>query len=264
MQSLLDDPWLFFALSFAALWLATQVGAAFLRKRRAIGQNVREDYNTILAATLTLSGLIIGFSFSMAINRYEQRKILEEAEANSIGTEYLRVELFSAADADKVRALLTRYLDARIEFYQSRDRDALSAVNERTAQLQDQLWAAVRDAAKAAQTPTIALAVAGMNDVLNSQGYTQAAWWNRIPTGAWILMIAIALMGNLLVGYGAESVKNESALLMVLPFVFSICFLLVADIDSPRGGIIRVIPQNLAQLAASLHVHGSSVPALRN
>jgi hypothetical protein len=91
-----------------------------------------------------------------------------------------------------------------------------------------------------------------MNDVLNSQGYTQAAWWNRIPTGAWILMAVIAVIGNVLLGYGVQDVKAGRTLLMVLPFVLAISFLLIADIESPRGGIIRVKPQNLTNLAEAL------------
>ena len=65
----------------------------------------REDLDLIVTATLTLLGLIIGFSFSMAVNRYDQRKIYEEAEANAIGTEYVRADLLPAADAARVRAL---------------------------------------------------------------------------------------------------------------------------------------------------------------
>ena len=101
-------------------------------------------------------------------------------------------------------------------------------------------------------TPTIALGVAGMNDVLNSQGYAQAAWWNRIPTAAWILMALIAVIANLLFGYGAQNIKSEKILVVVLPFVLSVSFLLIADMESPRGGIIRVNPENLIALADSL------------
>ena len=102
------------------------------------------------------------------------------------------------------------------------------------------------------QTPVVALVVAGMNDVLNSQGYTQAAWWNRIPTSAWGLMIVIAICGNLLVGYGTHTPEAKASLLFVLPVVVSIAFLLIADIDSPRGGLIHVVPQNLVSLSQSL------------
>ena len=93
-----------------------------------------------------------------------------------------------------------------------------------------------------------------MNDVLNSQGYTQAAWWSRIPTEAWILMIAIALYANLLMGFGAQGPRTNT-LLLVLPLLVGISFLLVADIDSPRGGLVRVHPINLIALSQSLHGH---------
>jgi hypothetical protein len=119
--------------------------------------------------------------------------------------------------------------------------------------LQAEMWSAVQAAAATAQpTPVLALAISGMNDVLNSQGYAQAAWWNRIPRSAWGLMAAIAICGNVLVGYGARSLKVSSGLLFVLPLVVSISFLLIADIDSPRGGLIRVRPQNLVSLSQFL------------
>ena len=252
VYSIFDYPMLIFALSFSALWLSTWVGASILRKKRNLEDDVREDFSTILVSTLTLNGLIIGFSFSMAISRYDQRKVYEEAEANAIGTEYVRADVLPGEAAEKARSLLKSYLDQRILFYTTRYGHELHDINARTEQLQTELWATVRDAGVAQQTPIIALAVAGMNDVLNSQGYTQAAWWNRIPPGAWALMISIAIVGNLLVGYGAKNLKSESVLLVVLPFVFSVSFLLIADIDSPRGGLIRVKPQNLVSLAESM------------
>jgi hypothetical protein len=233
------------------LWLSAQFGASW-RRRRALKEEEREDFAVVQAATLTLLGLIIGFSFSMATTRYDLRKTYEEAEANAIGTEYVRAGLMPAVNVAGVRALLQKYLDLRISFYNSRSDGDLQQVNADTAQLQNQMWAAVQDPAVAQPSPVIALAVAGMNDVLNSQGYTQAAWWNRIPKAAWSLMVAIAIACNLLVGYGARTAGAKSGLLIVLPLVVSISFLLIADIDSPRGGFIHVAPQNLVSLQQSL------------
>jgi hypothetical protein len=90
MSKVLDYPVLVFVASFLTLWLSAQLGASVLRKWRHLEDEVREDFGIILAATLL--GLIIGFSFSMAINRYDQRKNYEEAEANAIGTEYVRAD----------------------------------------------------------------------------------------------------------------------------------------------------------------------------
>jgi hypothetical protein len=253
MAQLLNYPLVLFGLSGLTLWLATHIGTSLLRRKSRVTDDDREDFNTILVTTLTLNGLIIGFSFSMAINRYEQRKNYEEAEANAIGTEYSRADLLPSEIGDNVRSLLGQYLDLRISFYTSRDEAQIRQINIRTEESQSALWAAVSAAAAVHPTPIIALTVAGMNDVLNAQGYTQAAWWNRIPVGAWILMAAIALTSHLLLGYGAQSAKAESRLFLVLPFVVAVSFLLIADIDSPRSGFIRVRPQNLISLAASLH-----------
>jgi len=95
-----------------------------------------------------------------------------------------------------------------------------------------------------------------MNDVLNAQGYTQSAWWNRIPVAAWCLMFLIAVLSNLLLGYGMH--RRAVVLSIVLPLAVSISFLLIADIDSPRGGVIRIHPQNLYALANSLRTSSST------
>ena len=252
MSLIFDYPLLLFALSFVALTLSAWLGAAVLGHRRDSDEDVRDEYDLILAATLTLLGLIIGFSFSMAISRYDQRKNLEEEEANAIGTAYVRADLLPAADAARVRALLKEYLDVRMQFYNTRDVDPLGAIATRRAKLQADLWTAVQDPAAAQPTAVMALVVKGMNDVLNAQGYTQAAWWNRIPHAAWLLLLLIAICSNVLLGYGVQRSRTARRLLFVMPLVISISFFLIADIDSPRGGVIHVKPQNLKSLADSL------------
>jgi hypothetical protein len=246
-------PLLVFALSLVVLSLSSRIGWSFLRRRYPLEEEIRKDFSLILGASLTLLALIMGFTFSMATNRYDQRKNFEEAEANAIGTEYLRAGLLPAADGTKVRTLLSKYLDGRIRYYVANDEEEARQINVGTNQLQDELWSAVLGMAAAQPTPVVALVVSGMNDVLNSQGYTQAAWWNRIPAAAWGLMAVMAVGCNLLIGYGSRGVKSETKLLLILPVLCSIAFMLIADIDSPRRGIIRVIPQNLISVAESLH-----------
>jgi hypothetical protein len=105
--------------------------------------------------------------------------------------------------------------------------------------------------ADAAPQPTapVALAISGMNDVLNSEAYTQAQGWNRLPVEAWGLMAVISTFCNLSIGYNAYRVSTA---FLVLPVAVSLSFLRIADIDSPRGGFIPVLPQNLVTLSQSL------------
>ena len=87
MSRLMNYPLLIGVVTLVCLWAFAWLGA-FLRKRKATGDDTQKDeYGIVLSATLTLLGLLIGFSFSMAIGRYDQRKDYEAEEANAIGTE---------------------------------------------------------------------------------------------------------------------------------------------------------------------------------
>lgn len=262
MTTLVEDsllifryPLLLFPVCFFVLWFVAWIGASHFKRLRSQIAEAHDDFDVVQNATLTLLGLIIGFTFSMAIGRYDLRKSYEEQEANAIGTEYVRADLLPAASAAKVRALLRSYLEQRVLFYTTRDEQQLEQINAQGSRLQSDMWSAVQAPASEQPTPVIALAVAGMNDVLNSQGYTQAAWSNRIPIAAWALLLVIAICATLLVGVGVRNANTRTRLLLVLPLVVSTAFFLIADIDAPRRGVIRVIPENLLNLSQSLHAH---------
>jgi len=248
-MELMNYPILVLVLSFVVMWIAAQVGDLLRQRFRPLDAEQHEDFNVILGANLTLLGLIIGFSFSMAISRYDQRKNLEEAEANAIGTEYLRADLLPDAEAAKTRRLLKEYTHQRILFYETIDHKTVEKINADTARLQNDMWGVVRTGTASHDTPIQALVVSGMNDVINSQGYTQAAFWNRIPVPAWGLMLFLAICCNVLIAYGAK--RRDRRMLLIVPIATSISFFLICDIDSPRRGSIQVSPQNLEALEQS-------------
>lgn len=250
MYSLLNHPVILFGAALLVLVLATQAGVLLQKGCGALRQDDREEFAFVLTATLTLLGLIIGFAFSMSISRYDQRKIYEEEEANAIGTEYLRCGMLSGSEVEAVRSLLVRYLDQRIVFYETYDSNRLESIKSRTSVLQHQMWSVVQNASASRPMVTLGLVASGMNDVINARGYTEAAWLNRIPTAAWVLMIIIAICCNVLLGYGAR--QRRSVLLLVLPLIVAAAFFLIAEIDSPRGGLIRILPINLLNLFHSL------------
>ncbi|CAG2155636.1 hypothetical protein LMG31506_05460 [Cupriavidus yeoncheonensis] len=252
MSQLLRHPAILFVLLLVLLASATAAGSLVLRRIRPIADEGREDFAIVQGATLTLLALLIGFTLSMAVGRYDQRKNLEEEEANAIGTEYLRADLMDPEGGDKARKLLARYLEQRIRYYRAHGEADLQEINSATAQLEDEMWKVVRDAALKTPNPVTALAVGGMNDVINSQGYAEAAWRNRIPVAAWGLMIAIALLSSVMQGYGARTAPARIGLLLILPLTVALSLALIADVDSPRGGLIRVAPQNLLSLQDSL------------
>src|SRR6516162_4578684 len=142
-----DFPLLVFALSLVILWVSAQAGASVRRRLQPLEETEWQDFGVVLAATLTLLGLIIGFGFSMVVSRYDQRKNYEEEEANAIGTEYVRADLLPAAEAARVREALKNYLDQRVLFYESRDPHQLERIAFYTSQLQADLWSIVQTTA---------------------------------------------------------------------------------------------------------------------
>jgi len=149
MENLTHYPVLVFAVAFSLLTLASMAGAWLRRRYPDITDEHKDGLSIILAATLTLLALIIGFSFSMATERYDQRKNFEEAEANAIGTELLRADFLPPDDAARVRKLLGDYLDQRILFHINKDDAERARIDQRARQLQGELWAAVRGPAAA-------------------------------------------------------------------------------------------------------------------
>lgn len=246
----MNYPLLLSLASLALLVIATRVGDAQRRRAGVPKEDERAESGPLLGATLTLLFFIIGFSFMMAVGRYDLRKACEQAEAIAIGTEYSRADLLAPADAAKVQTLLREYLEQRTLFYTTRRSGRLVEITAGTVRLQTELWSTLRPAIAAVPPPLMGLLVSGMNDVINSQRSSQGAWLNRVPVAAWVLMTAIGLGCCWLIGYRAR--RTDWLAFMIVPIAVSVCFFLIADLDSPRGGAIRVAPANLSALSQSL------------
>ena len=250
MAELVDRPLLMLVASFVALLLAALIGVVAEKVWNPVKSTDHNELAIVQTAAVTLLGLIVGFTFAMAINRYDQRKVLEEAEANAIGTEYLRVGLMPDSAASNARGALRHYLDLRIQYYLTTDARELARIGAERAMLEADLWAAMRSQSEASPTAITMLVAWGLNDVFNSTDATAAAWLDRVPIPAWWLLVLIGLGANVTLGFGT---KRFNSLLLVVPLAVAISAFLIADIDSPRGGVVQVAPENLNRLAASLN-----------
>jgi len=250
MLRLSDYPVLIFVVCLLLFWVSGLI-ARLLYRRYRNKEPDGDNYSLLLGAVLSILGLIIGFTFSMAVSRYDMRKNYEEEEANAIGTEWLRMDLLPGEESVLAKRLLRNYLDQRILFYQAGHLDDVDKINRDTNALEEKLWKIISTESRTHQTPIMQIVTVGMNDVFNTAGYTQAAWWNRIPRSAWALLFILAMFCIVMIGFRNSALK-KSTFPWLLPIVFSVAFALIADIDSPRGGIIRIQPQNLLALAESL------------
>ncbi|HAT39314.1 hypothetical protein [Polynucleobacter necessarius] len=137
---LLNYPLAVFGISFLIVAFAVWFGHAVLRKNRTKDTEISEDLGVIQTATLTLLALIIGFTFSIAIDRHDQREVLEESEANAIGTEYLRADLLPPNAAAATKDLPIQYIDQQILFYARQSPAKIQEIRNKTDQIQMTLW----------------------------------------------------------------------------------------------------------------------------
>jgi hypothetical protein len=96
------------------------------------------------------------------------------------------------------------------------------------------------------------MAAGAMTDAIDSEGYAQAAAWNRIPMGAWVLLYVLGGVAMTMIGYRFRIGAAHYLLMLISPGVVAVALFLIADIDCPHNGVIRVAPENLLALIPSL------------
>ncbi|HEV7473629.1 MAG TPA: hypothetical protein VGN90_06260 [Pyrinomonadaceae bacterium] len=205
----------------------------------------------ISGAIFGLLALLVGFTFSMSLSRFEQRRQLVLEEANAIGTTYLRARLLPEPEATAVAGLLRSYVDDRLNFYNLRNDPAqFKSVIDRTEKLQSELWSHAANVVSKSERPvTTGLFIESLNDVIDLHSKRLAAKENHVPESVLLLLLLVAVTVALLVGYACGLMKRRHsfstttmALLIVLVIVA------VIDLDRPSRGLIRVSQDSMIRL----------------
>jgi hypothetical protein len=205
------------------------------------------------ASLLALAGLLIGFTFSMAQARYDARKQIVLGEANAIGTTYLRTHLLDNGPGEELRALLRRYVDARLAFAEAGgDRARIDELLRQSSVLADQIWTRVSAAGRADPTPPTALLVSATNEMLDAAEAHLAALENPLPATVFLVLLLTTAVAMGAVGYECGLQGKRHALgMLVAPLLLAVVIALVFDLAHPRLGIIRVRDPILTRLRQS-------------
>jgi hypothetical protein len=209
----------------------------------------------IAGAILGLLALLLGFTFTMSLNRFERRKQLVVQEANAIGTTYLRSELLPGSDRPAVAGLLRSYVDARLDFYNLRDDQAqFRAVIDRTEKLQDELWSyAANVVKKGDRSATTGLFIQSVNEVIDLHAERVAAMENHVPESVLLLLFFVALMAAVLVGHGCGLAKRRHLLsTSIMALLIGMVIITIIDLDQPHRGLIRVDQKSMIRLHDSM------------
>ena len=252
LSHLLDHPIQLFVALLVAFLLAAEVGVRWpIWMREKVDQEAPFALSTIYGAILGLLGLMLGFTFAMALSRYDSRRHLVVDEADAFGTTWLRSAMIPQPYRESTVKLLRAYVDTRLEFYAAGlDQQRLRAAIQKSTQLQTFLWSEAASAAHDQPTPITSLFVQSVNEMIDLDAKRIEALEDRIPPSVWVVLTIISLVASLLTG--SFSHRRMSVTLLLVPIVLSVVMTLIADLDSSRSGGILVSQRSMVRLQAEL------------
>lgn len=245
--------WALYIIAVIALLLASEIGYRLSKGIQSRRPDRAESHvGALNGATLALLAFLMAFVTSAAVSSFSARRQAVVAEANAIGTAYLRTEYLPEPYATETGRLLIEYVDTRVQVV---DRDKLVWVLERSEEIQNELWSWTKDLAKEEPTPTVGLFVASVNEVIDL--HTDRVNVGLVARLPWVIVLGLFLMALLslgLVGLHAGYAENRN-LLALLAFVLtlSVVFLLIVDLGRGDSGLLQVSQQALLDLQRQMH-----------
>jgi hypothetical protein len=231
-----------FALSVVLL-LSCQVG--FFIGRRAVSRpdHAFDHAMSWQGAVMGLAALLIGFTFAMAVQRFDARKQVLMSEANAIGTTYLRTHMLDEPSGRELRQLLRGYVDLRIALYDANINGAQNeAISRAAGQLRQQIWARVSAAGRAdPHSVTTGLLVASTNEMFDHADERQGISDTPIPVTVFVVVILVSAIAMASIGYACGFDRRRMSFgMFVLPLLVTGVIMLVFDLAHPSLGIVRV------------------------
>ncbi len=244
-----------FACAFLFLFSISLCGLFLGRKIAKKHPDRSKEVSDFIPSTiLGLLSLIMGFTFSMAIARFEHRKELVLKEANAIGTVYLRSALLNSSNTQEVRSLLRQYVDARLEFFDAgSDFSHIDETEDKAHRLQNKLWEHVVQVTHTDRSAVQGLFVSSVNELIDLQAERLVALQNTVPEVVYWVILVLASIG-LSSRYFTRGMRGKGgrAGVVLLAILFSLVFALIHDLDRPRSGITMVSQAAMMGLRRSL------------
>ena len=229
-----------FVLLLAVFTIGYVVGARIDDVR---GKTFDDAFKSTQTAILGLSALILGFTFSLAAQRYDGRRALVSQEANAIGTTYLRADYLPPAPERRFRTLLRNYTAVRIDHYRTfgeQDDDVRSLAA--TARYQNELWAISATAGRAdSSNVQLAQLTQSLNDTIDISAQQETRLGSRIPSSMLGFVVLMVSINALLQGFGFGRSKHlKVGVSLGYLILMSLVVFTIVDLDRPQRGLIKV------------------------
>ena len=208
------------------------------------GPSAAPALGSLETAVFALLGLMIAFTFSGALSRFDTRRAQIVDEANAMGTAYLRIDLVPASAQPKLRETFRAYVDSRIETYRRLpDIAAAKAELEHTQALQGEVWSQAIAAVRMPGSPPAAewLVLNALNDMFNFTTIRTAATMMHPPVVIYAMLIGLALASALLAGYQTAGEKAYDWVHQLgFAGIVALTVYVILDVEYPRLGFVRL------------------------
>lgn len=241
-----------------AIVVATAIEGGYLLGRRVHTRSgaQKEPVALIISPLLGLAAFMLAFTFGIVTSRHATKTSLVLDDANAIRTAWHRADFLPESDRAQAKRLLSRYLDTRIRFAaaHSLDPERLRAALAETYGLQEQLWDMAVENTRHDMPPGLTLYLASVNELISVHAKRVALGIQaRLPMEVWVALFLLIGMGMLVVGYQtAITDSRRTKIQLVLVLSFSVVITLIASLDRPDSGVMRVTQQPLADLQAEI------------
>ena len=220
----------------------------------------KESYRSLMsgtsAAMLGLLGLLLGFSLSMAVSRWDVRHDIIVNEANAIGTIWLRAGLLEEPLSSDLRDTMREYTEARIALGVSRgDRAALQAAQSKSESLHASIWSIVESANQPGHSNAVLSSmINAANEVIDIHELRLTSIGNYLPAPLFLLLITVAAvsMGFLAWAFGAANQGGRTAIVM-LGLLIGVVLLLIMDVNRPQRGRINIGVESLERVVETIN-----------
>ncbi|RPJ45232.1 MAG: DUF4239 domain-containing protein [Betaproteobacteria bacterium] len=239
------------ALVFLML-LAMEIGVRSGRRQKAKSLEAITQANAVLVSMLGLLALLLAFTFSAALQRYEDRSQTVVAEANAIGTTYLRARLLPTGIQDEVQSLLRQYLDVRIQEggVDATKPELHESLLHQAKLMEARLWNhALKAVAQDDRVVTSGLFIQSLNELIDTSGTRTAALNRHVPEIVLFVMFTTIVLTTATLGYASGIAGHRVTLAaFVLVLLIALVVFLIIDLDRPRRGVIQVSHESMLSL----------------
>ena len=234
----------------------------------SVNESFKAHINSIQVSVLGILALILAFTFSLSVQRYDSRSEAVVAEANAISTAYLRAQLLPASLRQETQNLIREYVDLRVEAsaYSQADHGAREAMLAKALNVQAKLWDHARLAVELEPNPvTTGLYIEALNDLIDNFGKRDAALNRHVPEIVLLLLYGTFLMGGGIVGFSSGLSGHRPSLASYLMVVLMVVLVfIILDLDRPRRGFIQVSQKSMVDLQTSVHQDVSALTSPRS